>query len=111
MPQYTTKHDFLRYNIFTSYFIDRRVFLREFVFQYASMKTQKSRVLVRGKITSLLRKITERDQLRVSSQSSPRINHNYAHHESHLHTMKVVSWSRLVVSTRKAWETDLPVVS
>ena len=75
MPQYTTKQDFLRYNIFPSYFIDRRVFFREFAFQYASMKTQKSRVLIREKITALLRKITERDQLRVSPQSSPRINH------------------------------------
>ena len=75
MPQYTTKQDFLRYNIFPSYFIGRRVFFRKFAFQYASMKTQKSRVLIREKITSLLRKITERDQLRVSPQSSPRINH------------------------------------
>ena len=75
MPQYTTKQDFLRYNIFPSYFIGRRVFFRKSAFQYASMKTQKSRVLIREKITSLLRKITERDQLRVSPQSSPRINH------------------------------------
>ena len=90
MPQYTTKQDFLRYNIFPSYFIDRRVFFRKFAFQYASMKTQKSRVLIREKITSLLRKITERESTtRITSIIAE--NKPYAHHESHLHTMKVVT--------------------
>ena len=112
MPQYATKQDFLRYNIFPPYFIDRRVFFREFAFQYASMKTQKSRVLIREKITSLLRKITERDQLRVSPQSSPRINHMLTT------SLTCIQWKSSPflfpvseVSAKNARETDLPFVS
>ena len=39
------------------------------------MKAHKSRALIKGKITSLLRKNMERDQPGASPQSSPIINH------------------------------------
>ena len=60
MPQYTRKKDFLRYNIFTSY--------------YACMNTRKSTASWFGE-NYIIAKKPERDQLRASPQSSPKINH------------------------------------
>ena len=76
MPQYSMKQDFLRYNIFTS--------------DYVCMNTQKSRVIQR-KLHHCQKSIRERDELHTSPQSSPKINHMLMHHQSHLHTMKVIT--------------------
>ena len=76
MPQYSMKQDFLRYNIFTS--------------NYVCMNTQKSRVIQR-KLHHCQKSILERDELHTSPQSSPKINHMLMHHQSHLHTMKVIT--------------------
>ena len=74
MPQYSTKQDFLCYNIFTS--------------DYACMNTRKSRV-IRGKLHHCQKAILERDQpLRITSIIAK--NKPHALHECHLHTMKVV---------------------
>ena len=60
MPQYSTKQDFLRFYIFTS--------------DYACLNTRKLRV-IREKLNHCQKAILERDQLRASPQSSPKINH------------------------------------
>ena len=52
MPQYTTKQDFLRYNILTSYFIDGRVFFRVFAFLMLVYEYTKIKGLDSGKIIS-----------------------------------------------------------
>ena len=68
MPQYTTEQDFLRYNIFTSYFIDGRVFFRVFAFLARVYEYTKIKGLDSGKIASL-----------PKSQNVI----NYAHHLNH----------------------------
>ena len=93
IPHKTThKTGFPRYNIFSSYFIETiygRVFFSVFTLKYACIITQKSRASIRGIVNHF--QTAKKIVIKLCVHFSHHHNKPHAHHETHLHIMKVVT--------------------